>query len=388
MLARGLGDWGGLASWLVASLVGWTLVVLGAWDFVESSTPTHLRDLCGRLSARVAGWVDLHASADPVSNGRLHDDERLGPESVQVVNAGSLLKDHTSYWANRDEFVTAVGNRLLVFDERAARLIVPDEVRAFLAVRRRARVRFIRACWWTAVVSSLALLVRYSADWSIVAGWAAREVSRWVPAAFGWEAARVPAPAELVWARSVGWMALVWITYGATRALWSLRRRLETARLMAAESDSGRDSALGVALTFQVVVAGLAVLPGVDAFWILTAALVGASTAAIASSSPRPPDVMRHAAAAGTDEPWSRADRSARRMWQVFLLVAWAVSMTVGVAGTIDSVRGWLASRFAPWEPHWLTAAVVSAAALFAVSLVLVALARVAGAAHRRVRRS
>ena len=53
------------------------------------------------LKPRIARWIDIFASSDPVSNGPVK-----GPdESIEIVNHRSLLEDHTAYFANRVDFI-------------------------------------------------------------------------------------------------------------------------------------------------------------------------------------------------------------------------------------------------------------------------------------------
>jgi hypothetical protein len=69
------------------------------------------QDLAARLALPWSiPWADFYATSDPVPNGPLHDGPRAyaSPASTAVWNRGSTLKDHTTYWQNSDEFVTAV----------------------------------------------------------------------------------------------------------------------------------------------------------------------------------------------------------------------------------------------------------------------------------------
>jgi hypothetical protein len=69
------------------------------------------QDLAARLALPWSiPWADFYATSDPVPNGPLHDGPRsnVSPTSTAVRNRGSTLKDHTTYWQNNDEFVTAV----------------------------------------------------------------------------------------------------------------------------------------------------------------------------------------------------------------------------------------------------------------------------------------
>ena len=53
-------------------------------------------------------WVDLWASADPAPNGPLFTEEVPGVDSYRVRNLASTALDHSVYWSNVTEFVSAV----------------------------------------------------------------------------------------------------------------------------------------------------------------------------------------------------------------------------------------------------------------------------------------
>ena len=53
-------------------------------------------------------WVDLWASADPAPNGPLFTDEVDGVDSYRIRNLASTALDHSVYWSNMTEFVSAV----------------------------------------------------------------------------------------------------------------------------------------------------------------------------------------------------------------------------------------------------------------------------------------
>ena len=57
----------------------------------------------------LATWIDMYASADPVSNGPTniaHQSEQ--PRFSRVWNFGAMLYDHTAYWQNPDGFVLQI----------------------------------------------------------------------------------------------------------------------------------------------------------------------------------------------------------------------------------------------------------------------------------------
>ena len=53
-------------------------------------------------------WVDLWASADPAPNGPLFREPVVGVDSFRVRNLASTALDHSVYWSNVTEFVSAV----------------------------------------------------------------------------------------------------------------------------------------------------------------------------------------------------------------------------------------------------------------------------------------
>lgn len=61
------------------------------------------------LRVRARRWIDLYASRDPVSNGPLARTLPASVSSEEVWNSNSLIADHTSYWSNREGFVSRVG---------------------------------------------------------------------------------------------------------------------------------------------------------------------------------------------------------------------------------------------------------------------------------------
>lgn len=53
-------------------------------------------------------WLDIFASDDPAPDGPLSNVRYNFLNSVEVTNYSNLINDHTTYWQNQDEFVTAV----------------------------------------------------------------------------------------------------------------------------------------------------------------------------------------------------------------------------------------------------------------------------------------
>ena len=53
-------------------------------------------------------WLDLWASADPAPNGQLFSVDVPKVDSYRLRNLGSTLLDHSVYWSNMTEFVSAI----------------------------------------------------------------------------------------------------------------------------------------------------------------------------------------------------------------------------------------------------------------------------------------
>ena len=90
-----------LSKYSLAIIVALTLTVL-FWCAIGflyvSRNPSYHLDICK--------WTDIHASSDPVSNGKIKGSAG-GHEinSQEIINERSLLKDHTSYFTNSSEFI-------------------------------------------------------------------------------------------------------------------------------------------------------------------------------------------------------------------------------------------------------------------------------------------
>src|SRR5262249_35779010 len=65
----------GVVSLVLWSIVGLGLVLAGLWDFVSGLDTPQLRRSCEALRSAGLRWMDRYASADPVPNGPVFDDE-------------------------------------------------------------------------------------------------------------------------------------------------------------------------------------------------------------------------------------------------------------------------------------------------------------------------
>ncbi len=105
-------------------------------------------------------WCDLYASNDPAPDGRLSWKLPDYVKSTQVYNRANLLLDHTTYWENVDEFVSAVAVFLSqVTNTGFVNLTDANASRIEMAKSRR-RYRFGWLLWsrTIALASAIALL--------------------------------------------------------------------------------------------------------------------------------------------------------------------------------------------------------------------------------------
>jgi hypothetical protein len=219
---RGSASPASLVTLLALVAAGIVIGIAGLQDFIHATEPTSLAFITVRLAARDVQWEDVYSSADPVPNGTLHDDGRTPPDSTEVVNFGSGLRDHTSYWLNRDEFVALIGEKLLAFD--GARILEPTsaDVVQFLGRQRAIRVAVRQTLGWATALCAGGLFVRYSSDWLSVAAWGSHRALAWIGNLVGYVPPAVTTPDAAVWRRSVGWLAAVLAASWVTRALWAL----------------------------------------------------------------------------------------------------------------------------------------------------------------------
>ena len=91
-----------MLGWLLASLV---FLIAGLGDYVRGFDVSDLQRWTKRLTKMPFDWVDCFAAADPVSDGILIEVRAVKKLSKAVCNEASVVRDHTSYWSNRDQFL-------------------------------------------------------------------------------------------------------------------------------------------------------------------------------------------------------------------------------------------------------------------------------------------
>ncbi len=89
-------------------ILGLALLLLGRSIYTILSNNWERILTTVRCPPGLARWIDIYASLDPVPAGPtlIGDPKRI--ESHQIWNEGSIIRDHTVYWHNLDEFVLRV----------------------------------------------------------------------------------------------------------------------------------------------------------------------------------------------------------------------------------------------------------------------------------------
>jgi hypothetical protein len=358
-----------LLTLLVLVAAGVAIGVAGLQDFIRATEPTSLTVITTHLALRGVRWEDVYSSADPVPNGTLHDDGRTPPSSTEVVNFGSGLRDHTSYWQNRDEFVALIGEKLLAFD--GAGILEPTraDVAEFLRRQRSIRVAVLQILGWATALCALALLLRYYSEWLSVAAWGSHRALAWIGSVVGYVPPAVTTPDAAVWRRSVGWLAAILAVSWGARALWAL---WNSAAMEDAERGVYRvREPLGVllALFLQLFLAAIAVASFSGRAFTAAGCGVLAVVVGVAIAQ------GRHPAPEGTGATEREArSSSAILVWHALKNLVLAGVLMVGVPMALMSAalssQKYLAPRFGA-GPSWAVAGVlVLAGALLSVAAI------------------
>jgi hypothetical protein len=143
------------------------LVVFGLLAFTFGLTSLAEKDSDTRIEQRLklkypVPWVDRYALADPVPNGPLVSGAASFVSSRPVTNFGSPLLDHSAYWRNQDQFVTAVAFSIAAVAGLDLAVTSWDANRVRWAeARRKWRVAWLMVSRVLAVVVAVSLLVRF-----------------------------------------------------------------------------------------------------------------------------------------------------------------------------------------------------------------------------------
>jgi hypothetical protein len=113
--------------------------------------------------ASLTDWRDFWATADPVPHGATRTHAKDRPVSTRIWNESSLLRDHTTYWQNRDEFVLPVVRILAsAADSAWGDALPPDHDN--IKKRSRWRVAWLKGTRWLVPLAVAFAVVRRSAE--------------------------------------------------------------------------------------------------------------------------------------------------------------------------------------------------------------------------------
>lgn len=230
-------------------------------------------------------WIDISASADPVSGGAPINIDEASVSGIvphKVHNLASSLRDHTSYWANQDQFVAAVAAELgdaVDVDVDAVDFRAQDQ-RVAAGRRRRWRVAALVGLRLLTVATTLGLVV---ARWGELSAFGedALTVTAAVLSALPFVSIELPrgladAPLSAVGVGAAGVLALG--ASGLVRLLWRRWDHAEIARFFERQDYRGIEPSLGAVVFGWLFLAELAGLLAVGAGGSIAPALVAAAT--------------------------------------------------------------------------------------------------------------
>lgn len=167
--------------WLVIVLL---LVIFMTASFAMSDQARINKGWEPLLRHRKIRWLDYFTAEDPVPNGS----PSLSMAARQTVtNFSSVLLDHNSYMANRDQFIPSVVNEIARAGEshiHIDRLSNRDNQLLEIAARWRPyRLAWLRAGLWAATLWAIALILRYHREFGRW-GLDVQEKVQWTQASF------------------------------------------------------------------------------------------------------------------------------------------------------------------------------------------------------------
>jgi hypothetical protein len=263
---------------------------------------------------------------------------------VTVYNRGSLLRDHTTYWTNRDEFIADLVVRLAELDPQVAADFA-DHGAEFARARRRRqwRVGWLVACRWTALLAGGVAVARARDEWVPLLGDAVARVAGLI----GVDVESPPTTyAEA--AGALGPAAAVLTAYVAAATAWRALDRAEAARLLARRPPTAQAAETVCALSVVVLVltSGWAAAPGLVGHWpegVRGTVAVGVFVAVLMlwfATQLRSHVFTSASADTGTAVGGqARAERAGQVIWRLILWVARIIGAALAAAALWELVR-------------------------------------------------
>jgi hypothetical protein len=238
---------------LIYAIVGLALLGGGIRDFVASRAVAGIHKLRADLQSKGVRWKDYYAEMDPVPNGAMDADGELPPASECVVNVGSVIRDHNSYWTNRDEFVTLVADALLDYAQIPKLRLSAADIET-LRIRRKRRVKLLQLVWWITIGAVVVLVVQHYNDWIAILSSTITRASESVVDLIGYDAiGRSPWPEAPIWGRSLGLVAAVLAGYAFVLGAWEAWNRNEMEKLPPKTYEGLAPYIFAVTLTYHLV---------------------------------------------------------------------------------------------------------------------------------------
>jgi hypothetical protein len=281
---------------VIMMFVALVFLVAGILDDIREINLPHLQRWIQQLKKTPVEWVDCFATADPVSNGLLFDEPAVKELSKEVSNLSSILRDHTSYWANRDQFVTLLIQQLTQPKLRKEAALPPAPELAegqqsldWIGRRRRWRLGILSAIGRVATLSVLLAIYREFQFWWSILLYSSFKILAWM-------SGHITGKSESAIGLTVSWptlipalilLALVLITYGITRWRWQVWNDVEMRALIEGSISAVKDPlVLLVGLEVQLLIAGGLLYREIPTFFFIM--VLGGVPLTVGLTQPRP----------------------------------------------------------------------------------------------------
>ena len=271
--------------------VGLLLFALVIVSYLGRYTPIDISWYSTRFQMEGLHWVDYYATNDPVPNGALQDyePELVLPLSVPIVNERSMLRDHTTYWRNPEQFVGLVaGWASQLVDGPWQRIVAGQrDVWVSAQTRRRWRVAALAAARWIGFACAVGLVWARSVEWRALLAWLLSFAGGAVHELLPWFSLsrRAPRPDLPVLAVTVGALVALVALWQAARFAWERWSEHEL-RLFFDRDDAPHSAAAARGARWRRFVAAAADVARFDAQWFFFA--FGAAQVALAAIVAQP----------------------------------------------------------------------------------------------------
>lgn len=317
-----------LAYWVISVL----FLVAGLRDYIGGMELPQLERWTQRLLDTRLSWMDCFSSADPVSNGLVVERPDIEDLSMEVCNQASILKDHTSYWSNRDEFVTLLVACLTSAKLRdhaglppAPELGVDEEELDWISARRRWRVGILSAIGWIGIASIALAVYQEPKAWLNFLRYLGNTAASSLGKLIGSEA-EVHNAFSVHWP-AVGYLAAALLPLWITRSLWHKWNGAEMRAFVKGEGPI-MDMLVYTGMWLQLTIAAGLMYGRYPPTLVFFVCLLAPFTVAMLT---QPKDHVRtKVPAVAPGERESRGEELAGTLLNLALFLAWPFSMAWG----------------------------------------------------------